>query len=129
MDEAAAKAKITEQIKKKDEALEKLWNVVLMLEEQKIRQLGVKAVKEQLDVYRILDSEVPIKAWLNKAGPEGQRERIEALLAAVACMCARGLSDPRSDTSDEVLQASEGSSRMVRGDYIYISEDEEDGET
>lgn len=131
-DEAAAKAKrakITEQIKKKDEALEKLRNVVLVLEEQKIRQLGVKAVKEQLNVYCISDSEVPIKAWLNKAGPEGQREHIEALLAAIARMRARGLSDPRSDTSDEVLQASEGSSRMVRGDYIYISEDEEDGET
>ncbi len=90
-DEAAAKAKrakITEQIKKKDKALEKLRNVILMLEEQKIRQLGVKAVKDQLDVYRISDSEVPIKAQLNKAGPEGQRECIEALLAAIACMCA-----------------------------------------
>ncbi len=59
-----------------------------MLEEQKIRQLGVKAVKEQLDVYCISDSEVPIKAWLNKAGPEGQREHIEALLAAIARMHA-----------------------------------------
>lgn len=44
-------------------------------------------------------------------------------------MHAQGISDPRSDMSDEVLHGPEGSSNMVRGDYIYVSEDQEDGES
>ncbi len=64
-DEAVVKArqaKIMEQQKKKNEVVEKLQTVILVLDEVKIRQLSVKAVKEQLAVYHIYDLAMPIKA-------------------------------------------------------------------
>ncbi len=78
-----------------EKIVENLCNIVLVLEEDKIWRLGVKAIKEQLDVYRHYDSAVPIKARLNKTGPEGQREQIDALLGAIERMRASGLTDPR----------------------------------
>ncbi len=97
-----------------------------MLEEDKIRRLGVKAIKEQLDVYRHYDSAVPIKARLNKTGPEGQRERIDALLGAIERMRASGLTDPRPQYGENTSESFEGTSSAVGGDYIYISEEEEE---
>ncbi len=58
----AKRAKIREQQQKKKKIVENLHNIVLVLEEDKIQRLGVKAIKEQLDVYFHYDSAVLIKA-------------------------------------------------------------------
>lgn len=121
-------AKIQEQQKKKQEMVKKLWNVVLILEEDKIQRLGVKAIKEQLDIYCHYDSAVPIKAWLNGTEPDGQREWVNALLEAIEWIRALSLTDPRPQSSENTSNSFEGTSNAVRGDYIYILKDEDEEE-
>ncbi|KAK0421689.1 hypothetical protein EV421DRAFT_1894230 [Armillaria borealis] len=115
-----------EQKQKKKKIVENLRNIVLVLEEDKIQRLGVKAIKEQLDVYHHYDSTVPIKARLNKTGPEGQRERVNTLLGAIERMRASGLTDPRPKYDENTSESFEGTSSAVGGDYIYILEEEKE---
>ncbi|KAJ7062596.1 hypothetical protein C8F01DRAFT_1281439 [Mycena amicta] len=68
-------------------ALEKLYAVLLVVDSDAIRRLNVGQSKEQLAVWRKFDTEVAAVGKLNGSyygtGTEGQKDRIDALLAAV----------------------------------------------
>ncbi|KAJ7050588.1 hypothetical protein C8F01DRAFT_1092374 [Mycena amicta] len=96
---AAKRQKIADTKRKEAEKIDALYDVQLVFAKDDVLKLNVGKIKEQLAVWRKWDKDVGKVGELSGTGPEGQKQRQIALLAAIERANGKDPRPPRNSSA------------------------------